>query len=69
MKKSKQAKGVLNVIDPDNQFAHTNKLQSIQVYKYFTVYFKDDFLNESVERLHVMQQIIRYVYILAKTLL
>jgi hypothetical protein len=57
MKKSKQAKEVLSVIDPDNQFAHTNDLDSIIVYKYFTVYFKDDFLNESVERLHVFNHI------------
>lgn len=45
------------MIDPDYQFAHTNDLDSIRVYKYFVIYFKDDFLDESAERLHVIKQI------------
>jgi hypothetical protein len=59
MKKAKQAKEVLSLIDPENRFAHTNDLDSIRVVNYITIYFKDDFLNESPERIFVMQQIIR----------
>lgn len=57
MKKSKQTIGVLGVIDPEHQFAHTKDLDSIIVHKSFRIFFKDDFLNDPLERIKFLSSL------------
>lgn len=57
MKKSKQTIGVLGVVDPEHRFAHTKDLDSIIVHKSFRIFFKDDFLNDPVERVTIISSL------------
>ena len=54
MKRSQRTEGILGMIDPDHQFAHTKDLESIIVHNSFRIFFKDDFLNDPDERIALL---------------